>query len=231
MRTKRIATERSGLVWIIPFLCAIMILFGGAFWWLGWGSGDQNAADSLKNAAAALLSQRSLSQASASSQDKSSSKPDSMEITAGITHSKQGEYQDIIITSDKTVLKNKTVLGDITIADTVKNGVVTLENIVVRGKITVNGGAVINLRDITAIELVSQREGAGTRYNVSGKSAIHRLTAGNDVVIDESGLKSGYSGIKSVEPLDGKKLRRVVLKSGTIEQTLPSQSSKNESSK
>ena len=143
-----------------------------------------------------------------------------MEITAGVTHSVQGEYRNITITSSNTILKNKIVTGDIVIADSVKNGVVTLENVVVRGKIIANGGSVINLTDVTAIELLSQFEGGETRYNVGGKSFIHQLTAGNSIVIDESELKNGYMGIKMVAAPEGKKLRRVVLKSGSVEQKM-----------
>lgn len=202
-------------VWIVAVLFAAMILFGGGFIWLMSGSEGQSAMDSLQNRAEQLFSRDFSASSKAEKADK---KPVDMEITAGVTHSVEGEYRNILITSGNTVLKNKVVTGDITIADSVENGVVTLENVIVRGKIIANGGAVINLKSVTAIEIVSQYKGGSTRYNVGGKSFIHQLTAGNSIVIDETDLKADYTGIKSVAAPEGKKLRRVVLKSKTVEQ-------------
>lgn len=199
--------DGSIFVWLIVLLFSAVILFSGIFIWLISDSEGQSAAENLLG--------RELS---ASSADEADKKPIDMEITAGVTHSIEGEYRNILITSGETVLKNKTVTGDITIADSVKDGIVTLENIVVRGKIIVNGGSQINLNDVTAIEVVSQYENNTTRYNIGGKSLIHQLTAGNDIIIDESGLKNGYTGIKAIVAPKGKKLRRVVLKSGSVEQ-------------
>lgn len=205
----------NSLVWIVVMLFVVLIVFSGSFMWLLSDDEGQTAVDSLQKNAESLFSGRDLSGSSSSA---ASSETVDMEITAGVTHSVQGEYRNITITSSNTILKNKIVTGDIVIADSVKNGVVTLENVVVRGKIIANGGSVINLTDVTAIELLSQFEGGETRYNVGGKSFIHQLTAGNSIVIDESELKNGYTGIKMVAAPEGKKLRRVVLKSGSVEQ-------------
>lgn len=207
--------SRSSLVWIVVILFSVLILFAGGLVWLMSGSEGQSAVDSLQNMAEQLFG-RDFSGGASKTDDE---KPVDMEITAGVTHSIEGEYRNILITSSGTVLKNKVVTGDITIADTVSDGTVTLENVIVRGKVIVNGGAQIKLFGVTAIEIVSQYKNGSTKYSVGGKSFIHQLTAGNSVIIDESELKNGYTGIKSVAAPEGKKLRRVVLKSGSIEQT------------
>jgi len=117
------------------------------------------------------------------------------------------------------VLKNKTVLGDLIISSKVGNGAVTLENIVVRGDITVKGGGKVTLKDVTAVTVTAGYPGT-TDYILSGKSTVYQMNVTGSVTIDESGLTNGYYGVKRVSAQNSEALKNVTLKSGTIEQTV-----------
>jgi len=105
-------------------------------------------------------------------------------------------------------------------------GDVELKNIVVRGKIIVNGAGNVTLDGVTASALEANSR-YGTEFLVTGKTAVVNLIPYGAAIINESELEDGYYGIKRITVQDSDDLKMVILKSGTVEQTV----TKTESSK
>ena len=140
-----------------------------------------------------------------------------IEVDAAVTHSAAGSYNDITINSGGVTLKNKTVLGDLIISSKVGGGEVALENIVVRGDITVKGAGKVIFKDVTAVEVNADYKKT-TDYILEGKTTVYQLNVNGGATIDESGLANGYYGIKRVAAESREQLKKVTLKAGTVEQ-------------
>lgn len=119
-------------------------------------------------------------------------------INAAMTHDGKATYYNVFINADGVALKNKLVEGDLVISETVGNGTVTLQNVVVKGRILVNGAQTVTLRDVTAVRIVAQRASGTTDYIISGDSTIHQMAAKNQLTIDEGRLSGEYAGIKKL---------------------------------
>lgn len=140
-------------------------------------------------------------------------------INAALTHDENATYYNIFINADGVILKNKLVTGDLVISESVANGAVTLENIVVKGRILVNGAQTVTLRDVTAVQLIAQRGSGTTDYIVEGASTIHQMAAKNQLTIDETGLSENYAGIKDLTTEQGAPMwQQVTLLKGALEQ-------------
>ena len=208
--------RKSGgfLMIAVPLLASMMIIFAGVFAWLIWGQDNGQYAQSM---AAVLFPPRDLD--GPGPDGSSTEQLYNMEVNAAVTHSKSGSYHDITINSGGVTLKNKTVLGDLIISERAGNGDIILDNIVVRGDIVVNGGGKLTLDGVTAVTIR-----AASRYGLElfarGKTAVYEMEAIESVSIDERGLESGYYGIKRVSAQNGGQLKKVLLKFGTIEQTV-----------
>lgn len=142
-------------------------------------------------------------------------------INAAITHDKDATYYNVFINADGVTLKNKLVEGDLVISESVANGAVTLQNVVVKGRILVNGAQTVTLRDVTAVRLVAQRASGTTDYVISGASTIHQMTAKNQLTIDEGRLSGEYTGIKELTTERGVPVwQQVSLLEGALEQVI-----------
>lgn len=208
----------SMLIIAIPLLCSMLIVFTGISLWLLWGEGDSRYAQAV---ATTLFPERSL--AGVNIADKSDDELYNMQISAAVTHSERGSYHNITIDSGSVILKNKTVLGDLIITPKAGKGDIELKNIVVRGKIIVNGAGSVTLDGVTASTLEANSR-YGTEFWVTGKTSIVNLVPYGAAVINESELESGYYGIKRITAQDSDDLKMVILKSGTVEQTVSSTS-------
>lgn len=142
-------------------------------------------------------------------------------INAALTHDENATYYNIYINADGVKLKNKLVTGDLVLSESIGNGAVTLENVVVKGRILVNGAQTVALRDVTAVQLIAQRGRGTTDYIVSGASTIHQMAARNQLTIDEGGLSSNYAGIKKLTTERGTPIwQQVTLLKGALEQVI-----------
>lgn len=149
------------------------------------------------------------------------SKLQNMEINAALVHDENGTYNHIFINADGVTLKNKVVVGDLVISESVKNGTVTLENVVVKGRVLVNAAQTVNLNDVTAVHMIAQRGSGTTDYLVSGASTIHQFSARNQLTIDEGGLSANYAGIKKLSTERGVPMwQQVTLIKGSLEQVI-----------
>ena len=100
-KKKRIRKNSNPMVMIaIPLLCSLLIVFSGVFFWLMWGEGDSRYAHAV---AETLFPQRSLAGVKISDEPKELY---NMQISAAVTHSERGSYQNITIDSGAVVLKN-----------------------------------------------------------------------------------------------------------------------------
>ena len=142
-------------------------------------------------------------------------------INAALTHDQNATYYNIYINADGVTLKNKLVTGDLVLSESIGNGAVMLENVVVKGRILVNGAQTVALRDVTAVQLIAQRGSGTTDYIFSGASTIHQMTARNQLTIDEGGLSSNYAGIKKLTTERGTPMwQQVTLLKGALEQVI-----------
>ena len=117
------------------------------------------------------------------------------------------------------------MLGDLIISPSVKNSEVTLENIVVRGDIRVEGAARITLKNVTAITINADHPQT-TEYILSGETSVYQMNVSGGVIIDEKEVSEGYLGIKRLVADSSETLKKVTLRFGTIEQTVKSDSKK-----
>lgn len=142
-------------------------------------------------------------------------------INAAMTHDGNATYYNVFINADDVTLKNKLVEGDLVISESVGNGAVTLQNVVVKGRILVNGAQTVTLRDVTAVRIVAQRASGTTDYIISGASTIHQMTAKNQLTIDEGRLSGEYAGIKNLTTERGVPVwQQVSLLEGDLEQII-----------
>lgn len=215
MRAKK--DQSSFLVVAMTVLAVMLMVSGGVFAWLIF---EQDGASYIDTINAVLFPARDLDGKEKSASSKVNSEQlYNIEVNAAVTHSAAGSYNDITVNSGGVTLKNKTVLGDLIISAKAGSGEVVLENIVVRGDITVKGGGKVTLKDVTAV-IVNAEHPKTTEYVCVGKTTVYQMNVMGSVVIDEGGLANGYYGIKRVSAESSEMLKNVTLKSGTIEQTV-----------
>lgn len=138
----------------------------------------------------------------------------SVQTTSGsVTYSKAGQYDQkqtlssASITADKVTLSNKTITGDLTITKGVGNGHITLENVVVKGKLKVAGGGSnsIELIDCTIAEIQLYKfEGEPVRFIASGDTEVGAVVAKSGIILEEYRLDSSAKGFVKLttEPSD-----------------------------
>ena len=149
----------------------------------------------------------------------SAQKMQNLTINAALIHDENATYYNVFINAAGVTLKNKLVTGDLVLAESVGNGAVTLENVVVKGRILVNGAQTVTRRDVTAVQLIAQRGSGTTDYIISGTSTVHQMTAKNHLTIDEGDLSGNYAGVKKLSTERGTPMwQQVTLLKGTLEQ-------------
>ena len=104
--------------------------------------------------------------------------------------------EDMLLTQSK--LEDTTITGDLTISDRLGTKTITLEDVTVKGKLIVDGGGEIILKDCDIKEMVMDQK--DTTVKASGKTAVEKttfqkigkLTGGDytDVIVDKE--LSGY---------------------------------------
>ena len=104
--------------------------------------------------------------------------------------------EDMLLTQTK--LEDTTVTGDLTISDRLGTKTITLEDVTVKGKLIVDGGSEVILKDCDIKEMVMDQK--DTAVKASGKTAVEKttfqkigkLTGGDytDVIVDKE--LSGY---------------------------------------
>ena len=104
--------------------------------------------------------------------------------------------EDMLLTQTK--LEDTTVTGDLTISDRLGTKTITLDNVTVKGKLIVDGGSEIILKDCDIKEMVMDQK--DTTVKASGKTTVEKttfqkigkLTGGDytDVIVDKE--LSGY---------------------------------------
>ena len=104
--------------------------------------------------------------------------------------------EDMLLTQSK--LEDTTITGDLTISDRLGTKTITLDNVTVKGKLIVDGGGEIILKDCDIKEIVMDQK--DTTVKASGKTTVEKttfkkigkLTGGDytDVIVDKE--LSGY---------------------------------------
>lgn len=104
--------------------------------------------------------------------------------------------EDTLLTQSK--LEDTTITGDLTISDRLGTKTITLEDVTVKGKLIVDGGSEVILKDCDIKEMVMDQK--DTTVKASGKTAVEKttfkkigkLTGGDytDVIVDKE--LSGY---------------------------------------
>ncbi len=235
-------------LWVVTTLTLVLVVCVSGLLWLVWSeTTDLPAAISESQASepAPVSSSRSQSSAASSSSKSESSASSSqaaaaqstrpvqqtyvassapaqplrnLAINAALTHDEDATYYNVFINAGGVTLKNKLVSGDLVLSESVGNGSVMLENVVVKGRILVNGAQTVTLRDVTAMALIAQRSSGTTDYTISGASTVHQMTAKNQLTINEDGLSSNYSGVKMLTTERGAPMwQQVTLLKGMLE--------------
>lgn len=96
----------------------------------------------------------------------------------GAVYAQAGTYTEdvdssVVINTDQVVLKDMTISGDLIVAEGVGNGKVTLNNVVVKGRIIVRGGDVISMQgSSTADAVVAERRDDPTEISLEDKTSV-----------------------------------------------------------
>ena len=106
------------------------------------------------------------------------------------------QKEDMLLTQSK--LEDTTITGDLTISDRLGTKTITLDNVTVKGKLIVDGGSEVILKDCDIKEMVMDQK--DTAVKASGKTTVEKttfkkigkLTGGDytDVIVDKE--LSGY---------------------------------------
>ena len=101
------------------------------------------------------------------------------------------QKEDMLLTQSK--LEDTTITGDLTISDRLGTKTITLEDVTVKGKLIVDGGSEVILKDCDIKEMVMDQK--DTTVKVSGKTTVEKttfkkigkLTGGDytDVIVDK----------------------------------------------
>lgn len=153
------------------------------------------------------------------SKPASAQKLQSLTINAAVSHEENATYFNVFINTGGVALKNKIVAGDLVLSESIGNGAVLLQNVVVKGRILVNGAQTVTLRDVTAVQLIAQRTSGTTDYIIDGASTIHEMTARNQLTLDLGGLSANHTGVKKLTTEPGAPMwQQVTILRGTVGQ-------------
>lgn len=101
--------------------------------------------------------------------------------------------------------KDTTVEGDLYISEGAKGKTVTLDNVVVNGKIIVSGGNV-DLKDVTADDLITSTPmGEELKVTCEGNTNVPNVTVSTDTDLEEVDLDDSASGFSDVKVVGSKK--------------------------
>ncbi len=140
-------------------------------------------------------------------------------VNAAVSHEENATYFNVFINAGGVALKNKLVTGDLVLSESIGNGAVLLENVVVKGRILVNAAQKVTLRDVTAAQLIAQRTSGTTDYIIDGGSTIHEMTARNQLTLDLGGLSANHTGVKKLTTEPGAPMwQQVTILRGTVGQ-------------
>lgn len=104
----------------------------------------------------------------------------------GAVYAQAGTYTEdvdasVVINTDQVILKDITISGDLIVAEGVGSGKVTLDNVVVKGRIIVRGGDVITMQgSSTADTIVAERQDDPTEISLEDKTHVGTVIVPED---------------------------------------------------
>ena len=117
-----------------------------------------------------------------------------MDNIFGAVYAQAGTYTEdvdasVVINTDQVVLKDMTISGDLIVAEGVGNGEVTLDNVVVKGRIIVRGGDVITIQGSSTVNtIVAERRDDPTEISLEDKTSVDTVVvpegSADNTVID-----------------------------------------------
>lgn len=107
---------------------------------------------------------------------------------------------NVSVTAAGTILRNMVINGNLTIAEEVGNGNVTLNNVTVKGETFVNGGGAnsIIVIDSTLGEVTVTKVDGKIRIVISGNTSVSLLNANSGCTLEESNLSGGSKGFTEI---------------------------------
>lgn len=127
--------------------------------------------------------------------------PTVLDISQTGSYEENGVYESGIIRTSGVVLKNKTFNGDLVITkDIGKRGVVTLENVIIKGELYIYAGAEdgIRMKDCSIHGITVENADDMIGLRASGRTDIGTVTLKSDVYLDEDNLNYRYYGFSHV---------------------------------
>lgn len=109
-----------------------------------------------------------------------------MDNIFGAVYAQAGTYTEdvdasVVINTDQVILKDMTISGDLIVAEGVGSGKVTLDNVVVKGRIIVRGGDVITMQgSSTADTIVAERQDDPTEISLEDKTHVDTVIVPED---------------------------------------------------
>ncbi len=115
-------------------------------------------------------------------------------------------YSSMTIKAGGVTLKDKTINGNLYISSAVGTGEVTLENVIVKGQIIVEGGSKLTLNRTSAAEVILAKASGSSKLVVAGASTVDLLTVKSHADITETELATGFNGIDKMNVLAGNRI-------------------------
>lgn len=122
--------------------------------------------------------------------------PTMVTISQAGTFSTASTYRQVVITAGGVTLKNKTVTGNLFIMDTVGDGNVELENVIVNGTLYIYGGGpnTVTLRNVSAGQTLIQRDNGTVGVLATEECHLGEVTLRCDAILTEENLTEGSAG-------------------------------------
>jgi hypothetical protein len=113
-------------------------------------------------------------------------------------YTKEESFQNATIKGSGMLIKNKTFYGDVTVTSKAGDDGITLEDVAVKGTLTVQGGSDwLKLYDCSIGSLVVDYEGA--KVFASQKTSVGSVTVKKDATLQEGDLTGNASGFENIE--------------------------------
>ena len=102
------------------------------------------------------------------------------------------------ITKGSISLANRTFNENLYITADVGDRNIVLNNVIVKGKIVINGAGTVTLHSVKAHRVEINTEHRDNNLIVSGSTTVDNLILRSSCKIDEDGLNKGYPGVKNI---------------------------------
>ncbi|XID92279.1 S-layer homology domain-containing protein [Paenibacillaceae bacterium WGS1546] len=186
-----------------------------AGWLKGYPDGSFGPAKPISRAEAVTVLDRL--EASLKPEDDSSQRVYDRAGSYGPVNGIEAIDGDVVVSASGVELRNMVVKGDLTIAESVADGDVRLQGVIVEGELSIYGGGEnsIFLSDSEVDAVIVDKADGKVRLAVSGSSSVATAAVGSGAILEEAELTGG-TGFEAVRLAESIPSKAVVQLSGNF---------------